>query len=316
MKNKYKFFIYWTVFSLLSIAIFSTLAYYNFVEVFKENFEQRTNQTILIIDSFLDRYYNLSEERFDELYERCMMGEESCSVTYYSEEELIASLMIESNYEFVCSNDMNSIFIDDEKESRIILLKKDENFYQAKFYHLGDRIAKLITPFSDDNLLETVREIKLGEQGYIYFLSNGGTLILHPNSEGLNFANLDFVQEMLLTKNGVIKYIDPTDENFGKKKLVSYHYNEHYRFIIAGGFYYNEITASFRFIQILLISYIVAITIINIIISYYAGILFFLKPVIKKIKSVSEEHQIKGYEEIINEVEVKKEAKDISNLLK
>jgi methyl-accepting chemotaxis protein len=69
----------------------------------------------------------------------------------------------------------------------------------------------------------------------MYVIDSKGTLVVHPNREGENLAEYDFIQTIMKTKNGYIRY--PWE---GRDKVVAYTYYEPYDWIIASGSYLAE----------------------------------------------------------------------------
>lgn len=84
-------------------------------------------------------------------------------------------------------------------------------------------------------LKEHIRETDVGTTGYMYVIDSKGTLIIHPNREGDNIAEYEFIQEIMRTKDGYIRY--PWE---GRDKVVAYTYYQPYDWIIASGSYLEE----------------------------------------------------------------------------
>ena len=66
-------------------------------------------------------------------------------------------------------------------------------------------------------------------------MNSKGDLIIHPNKEGQNMSSFDFIQEMMIKKNGYLKY--PWE---GKDKILVYSYIESLDWIIASGSYLSD----------------------------------------------------------------------------
>ena len=73
--------------------------------------------------------------------------------------------------------------------------------------------------FENNEFKTLVKDIKIGDTGYIYFLDLKGKLVIHPNAEGKDISNESFIKTILENKNGVISY---TFNN--ERKIVSYRY--------------------------------------------------------------------------------------------
>ncbi|MDO8051110.1 Cache 3/Cache 2 fusion domain-containing protein [Janthinobacterium sp. SUN211] len=109
-------------------------------------------------------------------------------------------------------------------------------------------------------LKEKIRQVKIGQTGYIYIVdtapgANYGHLVLHPNSEGksaLEFKASDgrlFIQEMLAQKDGAMRYTwtAPGETSASaREKQLFYRQFKDWQWIIAGGTFTDEITLEAR----------------------------------------------------------------------
>ncbi|MDO8071854.1 Cache 3/Cache 2 fusion domain-containing protein [Janthinobacterium sp. SUN176] len=109
-------------------------------------------------------------------------------------------------------------------------------------------------------LKEKIRQVKIGQTGYIYIVdtapgANYGHLVLHPNSEGksaLEFKAGDgrlFIQEMLAQKDGAMRYTwtAPGETSASaREKQLFYRQFKDWQWIIAGGTFTDEITLEAR----------------------------------------------------------------------
>ncbi|PMQ17819.1 methyl-accepting chemotaxis protein [Janthinobacterium sp. AD80] len=109
-------------------------------------------------------------------------------------------------------------------------------------------------------LKEKIRQVKIGQTGYIYIVdtapgANYGHLVLHPNSEGksaLDFKASDgrlFIQDMLAQKNGAMRYTWTAPGETAasaREKQLYYRQFKDWQWIIAGGTFTDEITAEAR----------------------------------------------------------------------
>jgi methyl-accepting chemotaxis protein len=108
---------------------------------------------------------------------------------------------------------------------------------------------------SMDRMKQTIRNIKLGETGYVYVLDarpgpGAGTLLIHPASEGKNIIDAKdndgrpFIREMLDKRNGTIVYPWMNKEAGDKAprdKVVIYNDYKDWNWIVASGSYTDEI---------------------------------------------------------------------------
>ena len=104
-------------------------------------------------------------------------------------------------------------------------------------------------------LREKIRQIKVGETGYVYVLdaSDGpeaGTLVIHPTLVGKNIADSQdadghyFIRQMLQTGDGIIQYPwqnSERGESRARDKVAVYQHYPHWHWIIAAGSYEDEI---------------------------------------------------------------------------
>ncbi|MFA6331832.1 MAG: Cache 3/Cache 2 fusion domain-containing protein [Methanoregula sp.] len=72
-----------------------------------------------------------------------------------------------------------------------------------------------------DVVKKSIRETVVGTHGYMYVLDSAGNVLVHPTSEGENWADRDYVQEMFQKKEGAIRH-----EVNGKQILDAYAYYE------------------------------------------------------------------------------------------
>ena len=106
-----------------------------------------------------------------------------------------------------------------------------------------------------DQLKHTIRQIKLGDTGYVYVLDGrpgevAGTLVIHPAQEGRNIAAATdsdgrrFIQEMLDQRNGEIVYPwlnKEAGETSPRDKIVVFSEFADWQWIIGAGTYTDEL---------------------------------------------------------------------------
>ena len=110
--------------------------------------------------------------------------------------------------------------------------------------------------FTDElqHLRSSIRDIKVGETGYVYVLDNtpatAGTLLVHPKLEGKNIrdaqdaAGNHFIETMLRQGEGVIHYPwQNPGESQPRNKTVVYAQFEPWHWIVAAGTYQDELDA-------------------------------------------------------------------------
>jgi len=72
-----------------------------------------------------------------------------------------------------------------------------------------------------DVVKKSIRDTVVGKHGYMYVLDSEGNVLIHPNAEGQNWADRDYVQEMFRNKEGAI----PHEVN-GTRVIDAYTYYE------------------------------------------------------------------------------------------
>lgn len=85
-------------------------------------------------------------------------------------------------------------------------------------------------------LINAIKNIVVGETGYVMVLDPNGTFIIHPNLQGQNRSNLPWVEELLQKKNGSVTY-----DFEGRTKIAYYMYYEPWNWYIVTGSYASEI---------------------------------------------------------------------------
>ncbi|PWB56806.1 MAG: hypothetical protein C3F06_00850 [Candidatus Methanoperedenaceae archaeon] len=116
-------------------------------------------------------------------------------------------------------------------------------WYQTAYEPIKDSSGKIIgilyvgipeDPFINQ-IKENMKGIVVGKTGYMYVIDSKGTLIIHPDKEGQNLFEYDFIKEITRTKEGYIQY--PWE---GRDKVVAYTYYEPRDWIIASGSYIED----------------------------------------------------------------------------
>jgi len=86
-------------------------------------------------------------------------------------------------------------------------------------------------------LLSAIKNIVVGETGFVAVMDPEGVFIIHPTLQGKSAANFTWAQEILRKKNGSVAY---TDSN-GREKIAYYKYYEPWNWYIITGSFVSEI---------------------------------------------------------------------------
>ena len=100
-------------------------------------------------------------------------------------------------------------------------------------YHEDEIIGALYVGGKEkdlENLREIIMGTTLGRSGFPYVFDDNATFVIHPVSEGENWAHLEFMQEIMRSKKGVIDYYSPTTKS---KRLTAYDYFEDFHLYIG-----------------------------------------------------------------------------------
>ena len=109
---------------------------------------------------------------------------------------------------FTAQNDVKKV-VNINLESIASTIEKNSIFY-AKQNLKG---------FENEDFKTFIKDIKIGNTGYIYFLDSKGKVIIHPTNEGKDVSNEPFIKTILENKNGNLNYTFQ-----GEEKIVSYRY--------------------------------------------------------------------------------------------
>ena len=86
-----------------------------------------------------------------------------------------------------------------------------------------------------NQIKDKMKSIVVGKTGYLYVIDSKGNLVIHPNREGENLYEYDFIKKITETKEGYIQY--PWE---GRDKVVAYTYYQPRDWIIASGSYIED----------------------------------------------------------------------------
>ena len=109
---------------------------------------------------------------------------------------------------FTAQNDVKKV-VNINLESIADTIEKNSIFY-AKQNPKG---------FENEDFKAFIKDIKIGNTGYIYFLDSKGKVIIHSTAEGKDVSNEPFIKTILENKNGNLNYTFQ-----GEEKIVSYKY--------------------------------------------------------------------------------------------
>lgn len=96
-----------------------------------------------------------------------------------------------------------------------------------------------------ETLKKKLKEVVIGDTGYIYILDDKGKLILHKSLEGKNISKVKdangnlFVEEILKKKNGVIHY-DYKENGEVNEKVAAFNNYKKWNWTIVAGSYQDE----------------------------------------------------------------------------
>ena len=134
--------------------------------------------------------------------------------------------------------------------------------YMTKYEPILDSKGKLIglsfvgidIKSSLDFVKQTIKQVKLGETGYVYVMDaageNAGTLVIHPTQEDKNLSGAQdsngnyFIKSMLEKRNGTIVYPwlnKEAGETRPRDKIAIFSEYKDWNWIIAAGSYSDEI---------------------------------------------------------------------------
>lgn len=166
-----------------------------------------------------------------------------------------------------------------------------EGIWHATIYvPIWDTNGKLIGAFvlgrkeQEYEMINAIKNIVVGETGYVFVMDPSGNAIIHPTRQGENLQKYHWAQEILHKKNGSVTY----DFN-GQEKIAYYTYYEPWQWYIVTGAYVSEIfNTTGKLAQTLMIAFLIVIG-ISALIAYILSNTF-SKP-IKELMTVIREAQ-------------------------
>ena len=152
------------------------------------------------------------------------------------------------------------------KKNIEILINKDLESVGLSVFNLSSFYAKNNPKgYENKEFKDAIKEIKIGKNGYIYFVDESGKIIIHPTIEGKNLASLDFIQKIISSndKSGIIEYYtDVTNQD----KIIYYKYIPEWKMWVVPGInkedYVKDIYVEFFYKIVLLGVFIIILQLI------------------------------------------------------
>ncbi len=157
--------------------------------------------------------------------------------------------------------------------SFFIAKKNIETFINKDLESVGLSVFNLSSFYAKNNpkgyenkeFKDAIKEIKIGKNGYIYFVDESGKIIIHPTIEGKNLASLDFIQKIINSndKSGIVEYYtDVTNQD----KIIYYKYIPEWKMWVVPGInkedYVKDIYVEFFYKIVLLGVFIIILQLI------------------------------------------------------
>ncbi|MCT7531937.1 methyl-accepting chemotaxis protein [Aliarcobacter cryaerophilus] len=146
------------------------------------------------------------------------------------------------------------------------LINKDLESVGLSVFNLSSFYAKNNPKgYENKEFKDAIKEIKIGKNGYIYFVDESGKIIIHPTIEGKNLASLDFIQKIINSndKSGIVEYYtDVTNQD----KIIYYKYIPEWKMWVVPGInkedYVKDIYVEFFYKIVLLGAFIIILQLI------------------------------------------------------
>lgn len=129
-------------------------------------------------------------------------------------------------------------------------------------------------------LIQNIRRISIGEDGYVMIVDSNADVIVHPELTGQNLNEHDWIQKVITKKNGYIEY-----SYEGSDKIAYYKYFEPWDWYIISIGFYDDIFRTSHTLFIMLIVIFIASIVISVLIAKKISMEFF-KPVDKLMESL------------------------------
>ncbi len=152
------------------------------------------------------------------------------------------------------------------KKNIEILINKDLESVGLSVFNLSSFYAKNNPKgYENKEFKDAIKEIKIGKNGYIYFVDESGKIIIHPTIEGKNLASLDFIQKIISSndKSGIVEYYtDVTNQD----KIIYFKYIPEWKMWVVPGInkedYVKDIYVEFFYKIVLLGVFIIILQLI------------------------------------------------------
>ena len=152
------------------------------------------------------------------------------------------------------------------KKNIEILINKDLESVGLSVFNLSSFYAKNNPKgYENKEFKDAIKEIKIGKNGYIYFVDESGKIIIDPTIEGKNLASLDFIQKIINSndKSGIVEYYtDVTNQD----KIIYYKYIPEWKMWVVPGInkedYVKDIYVEFFYKIVLLGVFIIILQLI------------------------------------------------------
>lgn len=202
--------------------------------------------------------------------------------------------------------------------------------YRPLYNREGELVGVIYVGVKQTNLevlRQKILEVKIGKSGYPYILDMDGHFIIHPDQEGKNVMEYQFVNDMITsiksnngTENDIksITYLWSNKDGSNQEKIVFYRYLKEMEWIVAAGGYsdeFYELNAEVtKYIAILLIVILLGVVGYNFTFGTYLN--KHLRDITSKIKEIaSQEGDLTKLVEVKSKDEIGELAYNFNNFL-
>lgn len=131
-----------------------------------------------------------------------------------------------------------------------------------------------------EDFRSSVESFRLGDSGYLYILTGGGHMVLHPWLKGdvsdmVDAEGFELFKEMLARRNGVISYMwkdTPTAEP--REKMAVFRFIPELNWVVASSSYLDEIYAPLEWLRAVMLIAAVCVLLLILPLSLYLGASF------------------------------------------
>lgn len=122
-------------------------------------------------------------------------------------------------------------------------LKGNLNALRTQIEHESDNL-------SDEEYLERAKTfadgLKIGKDGYAYFLDMDGILLYHPIVPGMDVSHDKHMQQIISSRNGFLAYNNDVGGTV-RRKLAQYYYDSRANMVVAISLYKSEVLSLINF---------------------------------------------------------------------